>query len=60
MPAEEVDTNCIIEDIFHHGKLCYVPRFLGDTMDMLKVTSMEDIHSLPTYKWGIKQPAGKF
>ena len=40
-------------------RLCYVPRCVGDTMDMLKVTSMEDIHSLPTCYWGITQPAGK-
>lgn len=38
---------------------CFVPRFIGDTMDMLQVSSMEDVQSLPVYKWGIKQPSGQ-
>ena len=36
-----------------------MPRFHGDNMDMLQVHSLEDIQCLPTYKWGIKQPASK-
>lgn len=39
--------------------MCYIPRFDGKTMDMLRVYSIEDIRSLPTYKWDIKQPGCK-
>lgn len=36
-----------------------MPRFIGDKMDMLQVHSVEDVQSLPVYKWGIKQPSGR-
>ncbi|XP_011403856.2 PREDICTED: 5-formyltetrahydrofolate cyclo-ligase-like [Amphimedon queenslandica] len=54
---EEVDTSLIIEDIFKQKKLCFVPQFNDVQMNMLQVHSLEDIKSLPVYKWGIKQPA---
>lgn len=54
---EEVDTSLIIEDIFKQKKLCFVPQFNDVQMNMLQVHSLEDIKSLPAYKWGIKQPA---
>lgn len=38
-------------------RLCFVPRFNDDQMDMLRVHSVDDIDSLPAYKWGIKQPS---
>lgn len=55
MPTE-VDTEKILEDIFTSGRMCFIPRYEGPTMDMLRVYSMEDINSLPKTKWNIKQP----
>lgn len=40
-------------------RLCFVPQFNDVQMNMLQVHSLEDIKSLPAYKWGIKQPACK-
>ena len=37
---------------------CFIPRYVGPKMDMLRLCSMEDYASLPTTTWGIKQPAG--
>ena len=39
-------------------RACFVPRYTADTMEMLRVTSLEDIQSLPATKWNVKQPEG--
>ena len=40
-------------------RLGFVPRFHQSEMEMLQVTSEEDLSTLPTNKWGIKQPASE-
>lgn len=41
------------------GVTCFVPRYEETgTMNMLRVHTMDDVFSLPTTRWGIRQPAG--
>lgn len=37
-------------------KRCYVPRVDQEKMEMLRLNSMEDFHSLQHNKWGIPEP----
>ncbi|XP_033121185.1 5-formyltetrahydrofolate cyclo-ligase-like [Anneissia japonica] len=57
MPDQEVHTEGILQHIFKHNKLCYVPQYIGPVMNMLLLKSMQDYDSLPKTKWNIKQPA---
>ncbi|PFX27599.1 5-formyltetrahydrofolate cyclo-ligase [Stylophora pistillata] len=36
---------------------CFIPRYIGPNMDMVKLHSMEDMISLPVTSWNIQQPA---
>ncbi|XP_062502359.1 5-formyltetrahydrofolate cyclo-ligase-like isoform X2 [Corticium candelabrum] len=54
---DEVDTEPIVKHILASGRDCFVPRYVGDRMDMLKLYSLDDLSSLPLTKWNIKQPA---
>ncbi|XP_067023211.1 5-formyltetrahydrofolate cyclo-ligase-like isoform X2 [Acropora muricata] len=56
MPSE-VETEGILKDIFQTKKDCFVPRYIGSNMDMVKLDSMEDFFSLPLTSWNIRQPA---
>ncbi|XP_044177566.1 5-formyltetrahydrofolate cyclo-ligase-like isoform X5 [Acropora millepora] len=56
MPSE-VQTEGILKDIFQTKKDCFVPRYIGSNMDMVKLDSMEDFFSLPLTSWNIRQPA---
>ena len=38
---------------------CYIPRVEGSNMTMLRVASMDDLHSLSHKQWGITQPSGR-
>ena len=42
--------------IFLAGKKCYIPRYVGEKMDMVRLNSLADYESLPLTKWKIKQP----
>ncbi|XP_046737082.1 5-formyltetrahydrofolate cyclo-ligase [Diprion similis] len=53
---EELDTTRILKNIFELKKLAFVPRYNGKTMEMVRLSSMEDYESLPLTKWNIKQP----
>ncbi|XP_015175786.1 PREDICTED: 5-formyltetrahydrofolate cyclo-ligase [Polistes dominula] len=53
---DEIDTTFILKDIFKTGKDVFVPRYNGDTMEMVKLLSMDDYDKLPLTKWNIKQP----
>ncbi|CAH1784458.1 unnamed protein product [Owenia fusiformis] len=53
---DEINTMHILSDIFRSGKICFIPCYHGDNMDMLKLNSMADYDSLPVTKWNIKQP----
>ncbi|EDO37618.1 predicted protein [Nematostella vectensis] len=56
MPSE-VSTFDILRDIFNSNKKCYIPRYIGHQMDMLRLHSLEDMQSLPLTPWNIHQPA---
>ncbi|KAK3706543.1 hypothetical protein QZH41_013028 [Actinostola sp. cb2023] len=56
MPSE-VNTDMILKDIFDSKRKCYIPRYVGSTMDMLLLNSFEDMKSLPLTPWNIHQPS---
>ncbi|XP_026150182.1 5-formyltetrahydrofolate cyclo-ligase [Mastacembelus armatus] len=55
---DEVCTEEIIKDIFKCGKSCFIPRYEIKTshMDMLKLSSLQDIETMPLTSWNIRQP----
>ncbi|CAG8509911.1 8746_t:CDS:10 [Racocetra persica] len=56
MPKAEISTKSIVYDIFNKGKICYVPRWDGENMEMVKLESLDDYLSLKLNKWGIQEP----
>ncbi|XP_077041662.1 5-formyltetrahydrofolate cyclo-ligase isoform X2 [Agelaius phoeniceus] len=56
---DEVQTEEIIKDIFKQGKECFIPRYKPQSnhMDMLKLSSAEDMSSLALTSWNILQPS---
>ncbi|XP_071424966.1 5-formyltetrahydrofolate cyclo-ligase [Pithys albifrons albifrons] len=56
---DEVQTEEIIKDIFKQGKECFIPRYKPQSnhMDMLKLSSADDISSLALTSWNILQPS---
>lgn len=56
---DEIQTEEIIKDIFKQGKECFIPRYKphSNHMDMLKLSSAEDISSLTLTSWNILQPS---
>ncbi|KAF0442217.1 5-formyltetrahydrofolate cyclo-ligase [Gigaspora margarita] len=55
-PKAEISTKSIILDIFNKGKICYVPCWDGDYMEMVKLESLNDYSSLKVNKWNIPEP----
>ncbi|XP_005989638.1 5,10-methenyltetrahydrofolate synthetase (5-formyltetrahydrofolate cyclo-ligase) isoform X1 [Latimeria chalumnae] len=57
--SDEVQTEEIIKNIFQCGKECFIPRYKkkSNHMDMIKLSVMEEICSLPLTSWNIQQPA---
>ena len=53
----EVNTLDIMKNIFEAKKKCFIPQYIGPVMKMVRLSSMEDYHSLPVTSWNIKQPA---
>uniref|UniRef100_A0A674IXN7 5-formyltetrahydrofolate cyclo-ligase n=1 Tax=Terrapene triunguis TaxID=2587831 RepID=A0A674IXN7_9SAUR len=55
---DEIETEEIIKDIFQRGKECFIPQYKPQSshMDMVKLTSAEEISSLPLTSWNIHQP----
>lgn len=56
---DEVCTKEIIKDVFKLGKSCFIPRYESGSnhMDMLKLSSLQDMDTLPLTSWSIRQPA---
>ncbi|XP_076826156.1 5-formyltetrahydrofolate cyclo-ligase-like [Clavelina lepadiformis] len=52
----EVQTCDILADAIGSGKHVYIPKYVGNDMDMVKLDSLEDYDSLPVTSWNIKQP----
>ena len=55
--ADEIGTADILRAALSANKDCFIPRYIGRTMDMVKLHSWEDFMSLPETSWKIKQPA---
>ncbi|XP_032906506.1 5-formyltetrahydrofolate cyclo-ligase isoform X1 [Amblyraja radiata] len=57
--SDEIQTEDIIKDVFQCGKQCFIPRYKprSNHMDMVKLSSAEEIHNLPLTSWNIHQPA---
>ncbi|OBZ85650.1 5-formyltetrahydrofolate cyclo-ligase [Choanephora cucurbitarum] len=56
MPSGEIMTKDIIRYILNSDKRCYIPRCHKNTMDMVRITTIEDFESLPNNKWNIPEP----
>ena len=54
---DEVRTDEIVRAALAHGKHCFVPRYVGPRMEMLRLRSAQDYETLPETEWKIKQPA---
>jgi len=59
MPNGEVDTSVLVSEILRAGKTLYVPRIDCTTpshMELLQIEDLDDLRSLPSGTWGIKEP----
>uniref|UniRef100_F6YZ79 5-formyltetrahydrofolate cyclo-ligase n=1 Tax=Ciona intestinalis TaxID=7719 RepID=F6YZ79_CIOIN len=52
----EVQTYDILKHAIDSNKAVFIPKYVGDNMDMVRLHSMEDYEALPETKWFIKQP----
>jgi len=60
MPSAECQTAPLLRALFEQGKSVFVPRVTGPTrhdMQMLRVTSFEQLESFPRSKWNIPEPS---
>ena len=55
--SDEVQTLSILKHSLEAHKHCFIPRYVGPKMDMVRLHSMEDYDALPETAWKIKQPA---
>jgi len=55
--ADEICSEDILHAALTANKDCFIPRYVGPVMDMVKLHSWEDFVSLPETSWKIKQPA---
>lgn len=55
--SDEVNTESILQLALSSNKECFIPRYVGSTMEMLKLRSWDDYQTLPETSWKIKQPA---
>ncbi|KAH9989541.1 5-formyltetrahydrofolate cyclo-ligase [Russula vinacea] len=63
MPAGEVDTSVIASAVLKSGKNLFVPKVdttLHGGMGVLKIYDDEDLRSLPSGVWGIKEPTFQY
>ncbi|KAI8076526.1 5-formyltetrahydrofolate cyclo-ligase [Gilbertella persicaria] len=56
MPTCEIMTKNMIYHILESDKNCFIPRCTKDTMEMVKINSIQDFDSLPINKWNIPEP----
>ncbi|KAF8635456.1 hypothetical protein AX15_000433 [Amanita polypyramis BW_CC] len=59
MPTGELSTNPLVSSILQSDKTLFVPKIesTDGKMDFVKLYGEEDLSSLPTGTWGIKEPA---
>ncbi|KAF7360184.1 5-formyltetrahydrofolate cyclo-ligase [Mycena venus] len=59
MPSGEIDTSSLVREILRLGKTLFVPKIDTTTdgrMEFLQIHSEDDLDSLPSGVWGIKEP----
>ncbi|KAJ7108711.1 hypothetical protein C8R44DRAFT_295863 [Mycena epipterygia] len=59
MPTGEVDTSSLVREILRSGKTLFVPKIDKETegrMELLQIYDEDDLDSLPSGVWGIKEP----
>ncbi|KAJ7778082.1 hypothetical protein B0H16DRAFT_1502151 [Mycena metata] len=59
MPSGEVDTSLLVREILHAGKTLFVPKIdtaVDGRMQLLQIYDEDDLNSLPSGVWGIKEP----
>ncbi|KIJ36320.1 hypothetical protein M422DRAFT_261270, partial [Sphaerobolus stellatus SS14] len=58
MPSGELETGELVRSILKEGKMLYVPRINRERgeLDMLRIYDEADLESLPSGKWGIREP----
>ncbi|KII87851.1 hypothetical protein PLICRDRAFT_42365 [Plicaturopsis crispa FD-325 SS-3] len=59
MPSGEVGTTWLVSEILRAGKTVFIPRIDQTTegrMEFLKLYGEEDLHTLPSGVWGIREP----
>ncbi|KAK0495967.1 5-formyltetrahydrofolate cyclo-ligase [Armillaria luteobubalina] len=57
MPTMELDTSTLVQEIVRSNKTLYVPKISPDgRMDFLEIHGADDIKSLSSGLWGIREP----
>ncbi|KAK7588237.1 hypothetical protein V9T40_005482 [Parthenolecanium corni] len=54
---DEIQTDSILKHMFSIGKLCFIPRYNADSMEMVRMENLEERNTLPITKWNIPQPS---
>jgi 5-formyltetrahydrofolate cyclo-ligase len=54
---DEIHTDALVKEGLQTCKELFIPRYVGDSMDMVRLYSWEDYEALPMTSWKIKQPA---
>ena len=57
--SDEINTLPLVKHIFERNKACFIPKYVGDTMEMVRLDSFDEIECLPLTPWNIRQPAGE-
>lgn len=55
--SDEINTLPLVKAIFDFKKDCFIPKYVGDSMEMVRLKSFEEIEQLPKTPWNISQPA---
>ncbi|KAJ6478736.1 5-formyltetrahydrofolate cyclo-ligase [Mycena vitilis] len=59
MPSGEIDTSSLVREILRSGKTLFVPKrdtTIDGRMELLQIYDEDDLNSLPSGVWGIKEP----
>jgi len=55
--SDEINTLPLVRRIFDAKKTCFIPKYVGDSMEMVRLHSLAEIEELPLTPWNIRQPA---
>lgn len=55
--SDEINTLPLVRSIFAAKKTCFIPKYVGDSMEMVRLHSLDEIEELPLTPWNIRQPA---